>query len=102
MSFRNKLNVARSSLNKYDTTMDNHYFCEYCFQRVHWSRSTKHINRCKRRPLNYSSSSSESESLSEDISSDEVEELPEESEEQQQMDIDEESEEVEKSNGEQP
>ena len=83
MSFRDKLNVCRSGFNNFDNTVNTHYFCIYCFQRVNFSRSTIHTNTCTRRPL-YSSSSSDSESSSDDsLSSEDIEEEIQENEEAQ-------------------
>ena len=70
MSFRDKLNVARSSLSNGDNTVNTHYICNFCFRRISLSKSTYHNNICGRRKI-YCSSSSESELYFEDSSSSE-------------------------------
>ena len=71
MSFRNKLIVARSSLNNYDVTVNSSFwFCPFCSKKVKIGGNAMHYRRCSRRPLNFSSSSESSvSSCSDEVSS---------------------------------
>ena len=70
ISFRDKLNVARSSLSNGDNTVNTHYICNFCFRRISLSKSTYHNNICDIRKI-YCPSSSESELSTDDSSSSE-------------------------------
>jgi len=71
MSFRNKLIVARSSLNNYDVTANSSFwFCPFCSKKVKIGGNVMHYRRCSRRPLDFSSSSESSvSSCSDKVSS---------------------------------
>ena len=70
MSFRDKLNVARSSMSNGDNTVNTYYICNFCFRRISLSKSTYHNNICDIKKI-YCPSSSESELSTDDSSSSE-------------------------------
>ena len=71
MSFRNKLIVARSSLNNYDVTANSSFwFCPFCSKKIKIGGNAMYYRRCSRRPLDFSSSSESSvSSCSDEVSS---------------------------------